>query len=156
MAEKVYVQVGVKGRSMPVGGEAGQILQKNSDKDFDCVWTTPAGGASANIPQPATSTPLADTSGGAVGTGVSFARSDHQHQLNVSSTVTDVKMNGTVSLGSSSKYAKVDHVHQSDTYASGFEPAGDIILTDNVHVFNSIDDLPPAGTAGRIVFVRVS
>ena len=115
MAEKVYVQVGVKGRSMPVGGEAGQILQKNSDKDFDCIWTTPAGGASANIPQPATSTPLADTSGGAVGTGVSFARSDHQHQLNVSSTVSEIQMDGTASLGTKTTYAKTDHVHPTDT-----------------------------------------
>lgn len=115
MSEKVYVQVGVKGRSIPVGGEAGQILQKNSDKDFDMVWTTPAGGASANIPQPATTTPLADASGGAVGTGVSFARSDHQHQLNVSNTVTDVKMNGTAALGSLATYARTDHIHATDT-----------------------------------------
>lgn len=115
MSEKVYVQVGVKGRSIPVGGEAGQILQKNSDNDFDCVWTTPAGGTSANIPQPATTTPLSDASGGAVGTGVSFARSDHQHQLNVSSTVTDVKMNGTAALGSLATYARTDHIHATDT-----------------------------------------
>lgn len=155
MSEKVYVQVGVKGRSIPVGGEAGQVLQKNSDNDFDCVWTTPAGGTSANIPQPATTTPLSDKTGGAVGTGVSFARSDHQHELNVSSTVTDVKMNGTRSLGSAGTYAKTDHVHPSDTYASGFEPAGDIILTDEVHIFDSVDDLPAAGTAGRIAFVKV-
>lgn len=150
MSDKVYVQVGVKGRSLPVGGEAGQILQKNSDNDFDCVWTTPAGGSSANIPQPATTVPLSDASGGAVGTGVSFARSDHQHEINVSSTATDVKMNGTRSLGSEDTYARTDHVHPSDTYS-----VGGFILDPAVNIYNSVNSLPAAGTAGRIAFVIV-
>lgn len=150
MSDKVYVQVGVKGRSLPVGGEAGQILQKNSDNDFDCVWTTPAGGSSANIPQPATTVPLSDTSGGAVGTGVSFARSDHQHEINVSSTATDVKMNGTRSLGSEDTYARTDHIHPSDDYPNGF------VLKASANIYNSVDNLPAAGTAGRIAFVIVT
>lgn len=156
MSEKVYVQVGVKGRALPAGGESGQILQKASDKDFDLIWTTPAGGTSGNIPQPSVSLPLPDAAGGVIGTGIAFARQDHQHELNVSSDVTDIQMDGMASLGSEDTYARTDHVHQSDTYAAGFQPAGDIILTENLHIFNSVDDLPAAGVAGRIVFVKVS
>ena len=148
MSNPVYVSVGVDGRSIPAGGEAGQVLQKNSDADFDLVWTTPAGGASANIPQPAATTPLADKSGGSVGSGVSYARSDHQHELNVATTGTPA-MDGTASLGSATTYAKTDHVHASNTYPNGF-------VLDGNNIFNSVDDLPAAGTAGRIAFVIVS
>ena len=85
----VYVSVGVDGRSIPAGGESGQILQKASDEDFDLIWTTPAGGASANIPQPATIMSPKDggTDGtGALGTSVSFARQDHAHPINVATS----------------------------------------------------------------------
>ena len=150
MSDKIHVQVGVKGRSMPVGGEAGQILQKNSDKDFDCIWTTPAGGTSANIPQPATTTPLKDVSGGAVGTGLSFARSDHQHELNFASSGTPHKDSGTGSRGSGTTYSRFDHEHPENDYENGF------VLDQAANIFNSVDDLPAAGTAGRIAFVVVS
>ena len=156
MSNILNVIVGIKGRALPPGGESGQILQKASDKDFDLIWTTPAGGTSGNIPQPSVSLPDPDVDGGAIGTGIAFARQDHQHKLNVSDTLTDVKMDGTRSLGSAGTYARTDHVHQSDTYAAGFQPAGDIILTEDLHIFDSVDDLPSAGIAGRIVFVKVS
>lgn len=115
MSNITNVKVGIKGRAMPSGGEAGQILQKASDKDFDTIWTTPAGGASGNIPQPSVSLPDPDVDGGAIGTGIAFARQDHQHKLNVSDTLTDVKMDGTRSLGSAGTYARTDHVHPHDT-----------------------------------------
>lgn len=108
------VKVGVKGRALPSGGEAGQILQKASDKDFDMIWTTPAGGTSANIPQPAVVLPLADSPAGAVGTGVSFARHDHSHPMLVDDTA-DPEMDGTASPGTDNVFARRDHVHPSDT-----------------------------------------
>ena len=114
MSEKVYVQVGVKGRALPSGGEAGQILQKASDKDFDLIWTTPAGGTSANIPQPAIIAPYADTPAGDVGTGVSFARHDHKHPMNVDDTV-NPQMDGTADPGDDAYYARRDHVHPRNT-----------------------------------------
>lgn len=111
MSDKIYVQVGVKGRALPPGGESGQILQKASDKDFDLIWTTPAGGTSGNIPQPSVSLPDPDVDGGNIGSGIAFARQDHQHKLNVSTVSTDVKPDGTRSLGSAGTYARTDHVH---------------------------------------------
>ena len=114
MSEKVYVQVGVKGRSLPQGGEAGQILQKASDADFDLIWTTPAGGTSANIPQPAVVAPLPDAPSASVGTGVSFARHDHVHPMLVNDGV-NPQMDGTADPGDDNYFARRDHVHPSDT-----------------------------------------
>ena len=150
MSEKINVLPGVKGRNIPAGGEAGQILQKNSDADVDMIWTTPAGGASANIPQPATTTPLKDTSGGAAGSGVSFARSDHQHELNFANSGTPHKDSGNGSRGSGTTYSRFDHEHPENDYVNGF------VLDVTANIFQSVADLPAAGTPGRIAFVIVS
>lgn len=63
---------------------------------------------------PSSSTPLADTTGGAVGSATAYARGDHQHPLNVATSGTPV-MDGTAALGSATTYAKTDHVHPTDT-----------------------------------------
>lgn len=39
-------------------------------------------------------------------------------------------------------------------FPQSFSPDGPIILKPNVHYFSSIEDLPPAGTVGRIAFVK--
>ncbi len=154
MSDKIYVQVGVKGRALPPGGESGQILQKASDKDFDLIWTTPAGGTSGNIPQPSVSLPDPDVAGGAIGTGIAFARQDHQHKLNVSTTATDVKPDGTRSLGSAGTYARTDHVHPLNVDATvpedlGVAAAGSATVyakRDHVHAMPDITDLVNADT----------
>ena len=156
MSNGIYVSVGVDGRSIPAGGEAGQILQKNTNEDFDLIWATPAGGTSANIPQPASSKSPQDggTDGtGTVGTGVSFARQDHAHPLNIPTSGTP-QMDGTGAIGNSAYYAPFNHVHPHDTYSTGFQPAGNIILTNSVHIYPNVASLPAAGTAGRIAFVK--
>jgi len=149
MSEQKIV-IGIKGRTVPVGGEAGQILQKNSDADFDMIWTTPAGGASANIPQPSTTVPVADSKDGLVGSGVSFARSDHSHKLNVATSGTPHKDSGSGSRGTGTTYSRFDHEHPENDYENGF------VLDVAANIYNSVDDLPAAGTAGRIAFVIVS
>ena len=63
---------------------------------------------------PGTSTPLADTTGGAVGSSTSYSREDHQHPLNVPTSGTP-EMDGTASQGSAATYARSDHVHPTDT-----------------------------------------
>lgn len=62
---------------------------------------------------PGTSTPLADTTGGAVGSSTSYSREDHQHPLNVPTSGTP-EMDGTASQGSAATYARSDHVHPTD------------------------------------------
>lgn len=63
---------------------------------------------------PGASTPLADTTGGAVGSSTSYSREDHQHPLNVPTSGTP-EMDGTASQGSAATYARSDHVHPTDT-----------------------------------------
>jgi len=118
---QVYVNVGVDGRSIPAGGESGQVLQKASDEDFDLIWTTPAGGTSANIPQPTNTKSPKDggTDGtGTVGTSVAYARQDHAHPINVATSGVP-SADGTASLGTAYTYAKSDHVHPLNEAPSG-------------------------------------
>ena len=156
MSNKVYVTVGVDRRNIPEGGEAGQFLVKASDDDYDFVWSDVSGTSAER--QPSTGVSPKDaynaTKAGIRGTSVNYARQDHSHPWNVPTTGLP-QMNGTAAIGTSDYYAAFDHKHPSDTYAAGFQPAGNIILTEGVHIFNSIDDRPQPGIAGRIVFIKV-
>lgn len=69
------------------------------------------------IPSAATQTPLADTTGGAVGTGTNFARNDHRHPLNVPTSGTPADL-GTASQGTAATYSRSDHVHPMPTAAN--------------------------------------
>ena len=111
----VKVQIGIKGRSLPAGGTAGQILQKSTGEDFDCVWTTPAGGSSANIPQPGVTTPVADTGSGSAGSSVAFAPIDHYHPFNVPTSGAPKMDYSTGTNGTATTYARSDHQHPVDT-----------------------------------------
>ena len=156
MSNKVYVTVGVDGRNIPAGGEQGQMLVKNSNDDYDFVWANVSGTSSERMP--AQNVSPKDTnadplypSGGSRGNQMTYARQDHAHPLNVPTTGTP-QMDGTaaISKNGSDYYAAFDHVHPHDTYSTGF------VLNTSANVFDSVEDLPAAGTAGRIVFVKVS
>lgn len=58
---------------------------------------------------PSGSTPLADQSGGAIGSATDYARADHRHPMNVSQA-TPAPL-GTAAPGTSGQYARADHVH---------------------------------------------
>lgn len=58
---------------------------------------------------PSGSTPLADQSGGAIGSSTDYARADHRHPMNVSQA-TPAPL-GTAAPGTSGQYARADHVH---------------------------------------------
>lgn len=146
MSNKVFVTVGIDKRGVPAGGDSGQFLVKASDADYDYIWSDVSGTGAER--QPSTGVSPKDTSTGVRGTSVNYARQDHQHPLNVDDTTTP-SMDGTVSAGDDDYYARRDHVHPSNTYPSGF------ILDEN-NIYDSVSDLPAAGTAGRIAFVKVS
>lgn len=78
------------------------------------VWYAVAYQAVDGEGSPGSSTPLADSGSGVVGTAVSYSREDHQHPLNVATSGTPA-MDGTASRGSASTYARSDHVHPKDT-----------------------------------------
>lgn len=58
---------------------------------------------------PSGSTPLADQSGGAIGSSTDYARADHRHPMNVSQA-TPAQL-GTAAPGTSGQYSRSDHVH---------------------------------------------
>ena len=145
---KVFVTVGVDGRNIPAGGEAGQYLKKASSEDYDFAWESPESGGGGTGGTPAVVKSPKDTGDGKLGAGLSYARQDHAHPLNVPTTGLP-KQDGTAARGTSDYYAAFDHVHPSDTFVSG-------LVLDGANIFNSVDDLPAAGTAGRIAFVKIS
>ena len=150
MSNKVYVQVGVKGRSMPAGGTKGYVLAKASNNDFDTAWVEPAGGASAIIPSAAVAAPLKDVSGGSAGDQeFVFARGDHQHDVNVGSTAPEMDAS-SAAAGTSTVYARADHKHPYNTYSNGFAPTGKIVLTSNVYGTT----LPSSGNTTGIIFFK--
>lgn len=58
---------------------------------------------------PSGTTPLADQSGGAIGSSTDYARADHRHPMNVSQAVPAAL--GTAAPGTSGQYSRADHVH---------------------------------------------
>ncbi len=62
-----------------------------------------------------TATPQAAAEIAVVGTSNRMAREDHVHPSNLSSSASDIKMNGVQSAGASTKPARADHVHPTDT-----------------------------------------
>lgn len=87
------------------------------DKDLSKYDNSTSGFiTSADVPEGAaasTTTPKKDSGNGVTGTETAFARGDHQHPLNVSTTAP--VMDGTATVGTSTAYARSDHRHPSDT-----------------------------------------
>ena len=89
------------------------------------------------IPTAASQTPLADVTGGAVGTGTNFARNDHKHPLNVATSGTPSDL-GTASNGSSANYARQDHVHNMPSASD----VGAVSTSDVTYkIYNSVANL---------------
>lgn len=147
---KVNVTIGVDNRVVPSGGLSGQVLTKNSDDDYDLKWAAGgSGGGSGSIPYAVRPSPP-DIDSGATGQSINVAREDHRHELNVDDTVLPKMDEETASAGTSDFYARRDHVHPHDDYKDGF------VLYSSVNIFDDVANLPAAGTAGRIAFVKIS
>lgn len=81
------------------------------------------------LAQAGTATPLAPAVTAVVGVATKFAREDHKHPTNFTSTTTDIKMNGTQAVGTSVLYPRADHVHPVDTSRA---PVADPTFTGTV------------------------
>ena len=91
----------------------------------------------ANLPVPSTSTPLADSGSGVIGSAVGYARGDHQHPLNVPGSGTPASL-GTADNGSASTYARSDHVHAMPSSSDvGAVPAADV----QYKIYDSVTDV---------------
>ena len=104
-----------------ITGRIGTGALPNSSSDLTAAINYVNGA----IPTAATTTPLADTTSGAVGTGTKWAKNDHQHPLNVATSGVP-EMDGTASLGSATTYAKTDHVHPTDTSRASAADLADV------------------------------
>jgi len=62
-----------------------------------------------------TAAPIAAAETAAVGISLKTAREDHVHPSNLSSSASDIKMDGTQSAGNSTKPSRADHIHPTDT-----------------------------------------
>jgi len=77
--------------------------------------TTQAASTEFVLSQAGAATPLAPAVTALVGTATKFAREDHKHPTNFTSTGTDIKMNGTQAVGTLTTFPRADHVHPIDT-----------------------------------------
>lgn len=92
---------------------------------FTGTPTAPTAAANTNTTQLSTcefvlgqasnATPSQPQDTAVVGTSTMFARGDHAHPTNFTTSSGDLKMNGTAAVGVSTKYVRADHVHPSDT-----------------------------------------
>lgn len=103
------------------------------------------------IPSAATQPPLADTTGGAVGSGTNWSRNDHKHPLNVATSGVPANL-GTAANGSSANYARQDHVHNMPTAAN----VGAVSTSDvQYKIYDSVEDVLGPNTSGSAMLAGV-
>ena len=117
--------VGTDGIGVPSGGTVGQVLQKNSATSYDTSWssiyTIPSGGSTNQVLKKTSNTDYA-VAWDSLPSASSTAPSDL----------------GTAAVGSSSNYARADHVHNKPTYS-----ASDVGLGNVANVLQYSASNPP-------------
>lgn len=79
-------------------------------------------------------------------TGLGIPAQDTNTTYTAESTATNIKMNGTQSAGSSSKYARADHVHPSDTTKANVSSLSAVATSGS---YNDLSNKPTISTAGK-------
>ena len=100
--------------------------------------------AKPTIPSASSSTPSADVSGGAVGTGTTWARADHQHPL--SSAYATSSHTHTATEVTDANYTDYTHINPSDGYQNTINSAIDTAI-GNLSSINAIEITSDKGTA---------
>lgn len=94
------------------GGTTGQVLKKRSNKDFDWEWGAGGGGGGSSDYNDLSNKPQIN------GNTLSGNKTTAQLGINIPSAGTGTPaMDGTGSAGSSSNYARADHVHPKPSAA---------------------------------------
>ena len=92
------------------GGSTGQVLKKRSGKDFDWEWGAGGGGGGTSDYNDLSNKPQIN------GNTLSGNKTTSQLGISIPQPGTSTPaMDGTGSAGSSGNYARVDHVHPTDT-----------------------------------------
>ena len=140
-----------KGQAETAATNASGYADAASDSADAAAESASQAASSAASMTPATSTPLADSAEGSVGTSTAYARADHQHPRDTSipspssSTPLGTSENGTV--GTSNDYARADHQHPKESGGSGI----------HVYVDGETDETILAETVdGDIIFRKVT
>ncbi len=120
---------GPAGQGLIPGGTTGQVLAKKSNSDFDTEWVNGGGGA-VNSVNGYTGVVVLDAD------DVGALPDDTVIPSAATSTPADL---GTAAVGSSSKYAKEDHVHNKPTYSKSDVGLGNV---DNVQQYSATNPPP--------------
>lgn len=111
------------------GGSTGQVLKKRSNKDFDWEWGAGGGGGGSSDYNDLSNKPQIN------GNTLSGNKTTAQLGITIPSAGTGTPaMDGTGSAGSSSNYARADHVHPTDTSRAAA---------------SSVHSIPSGGSSGQ-------
>lgn len=100
-------------------GTAGQVLTKTADGQ---EWKD------ADSPQPSTTTPLAPTETGSVGTSTSYARGDHVHPKQAV-TKSDVGLGNVDNVSINSRLNRTTNVNASDSNYTTYMARGEALFS---------------------------
>lgn len=112
------------------GGSINQVLAKRSNKDYDFKWVNQGGGGSSDYNDLSNKPSINSVE-------LSGNKTLAQLGINIPSAGTGTPaMNGTGSAGSSSNYARADHVHPTDTSRAAA---------------SSVHSIPSGGSTGQVL-----
>lgn len=122
---------------LPSGGSAGQVLKKSSGTDYDVVWGNESGGGGGGTSDYSdlTNKPSINSvtlSGNKTASDLGLAAASDIPTVPIASTTTPSDL-GTASAGSSTAWARGDHVHKMPTASdvgAYVKPSGGIPKTD--------------------------
>lgn len=111
------------------GGSSNQVLAKRSNKDYDFKWVNQGGGGGSSDYNDLSNKPSINS------VELSGNKTLSQLGINIPSAGTGTPaMDGTGSAGSSSNYARADHVHPTDTSRAAA---------------SSVHSIPSGGSSGQ-------
>ena len=127
--EVMNTQVGPAGPGVPAGGTTGQVLAKIDGTNYNTHWVTSSGssgvssvdGLTGAVTLSGTYAPLASPS--LTGTPLTTTAAVDTNTTQIASTAfvlgqasaSTPAMDGTAAVGTSTRYARADHIHGSDT-----------------------------------------
>lgn len=103
---------------------AGVVRERKGQSQIDMLAAQVAGKADVSaIPQPATTMPMAEKTGAAVGTIDSrYARADHQHPRLTSTTYATLAADGTATVAFTRSFVNKPGVNMTETDVAGKQP----------------------------------